>query len=105
VKPKRGAFRIERYIKRGTTSMDSVFLFIMILFTLPWIITTIIMTPIQYRYIKKMEELKKQKQLSQSEMYEEMPVQEEILHMNLQSNILFIPANIIAGLIYKYRDR
>ncbi|WNF24049.1 hypothetical protein [Mesobacillus jeotgali] len=33
--------------------MDSVFLFIMILFTLPWIITTIIMTPIQYRYIKK----------------------------------------------------
>ena len=85
--------------------MDSVFLFIMILFTLPWIITSIIMTPIQYRYIKKMEELKKQKQLSQSEMYEEMPVQEEILHMNLQSNILFIPANIIAGLIYKYRDR
>ncbi|WNF24048.1 DUF3949 domain-containing protein [Mesobacillus jeotgali] len=52
-----------------------------------------------------MEQLKKQKQLSQSEMYEEMPVQEEILHMNLQSNILFIPANIIAGLIYKYRDR
>ena len=43
--------------------MDSVFLFIIILFTLPFIITTVIMTPIQYRYIKKMEELKKEESL------------------------------------------
>lgn len=85
--------------------MDSVFLFIIILFMVPWIITTIIMTPIQYRYIKKMEELKKERKQTQGRMYEEMPVQEEILHMNLQSNPLFIPANIIAGLIYKYRHR
>ncbi|MFT9599144.1 DUF3949 domain-containing protein [Mesobacillus sp.] len=83
--------------------MDSVFLFIIILFTLPFIITTAIMTPIQYKYIKKMEELKKEQKLTQSKMYEEMPVQEEILHMNLQSNPLFIPANIIAGTIYKFR--
>ncbi|WP_226644746.1 DUF3949 domain-containing protein [Mesobacillus subterraneus] len=85
--------------------MDSVFWFILILFTLPFIITTAIMVPIQYRYIKRMEVIKKKKLLSQSQMYEEMPVQEEILHMNLQSNILFIPANIIAGLVYKYQHR
>jgi predicted membrane protein len=85
--------------------MDSVFLFIIILFTLPFIITTVIMTPIQYRYIKKMEDLKNERKLIQSKMYEEMPVQEEVLHMNLQSNPLFIPANIIAGMIYKSRQR
>lgn len=98
-------FRIERYIQKEATSMDSVFLFLIILFTLPFIITTAIMTPIQYRYIKKMEELKKDTKLSQSEVYEKMPVQEEILHMNLQSNLLFIPANILAGMIYKFRHR
>ncbi|WP_213365857.1 DUF3949 domain-containing protein [Mesobacillus boroniphilus] len=85
--------------------MDSVFLFIIILFTLPFIITTVIMTPIQYRYITKMEELKKARKQTQGRMYEEMPVQEEILHMNLQSNPLFIPANIIAGMIYKFCHR
>ncbi|GAM13584.1 DUF3949 domain-containing protein [Mesobacillus selenatarsenatis] len=85
--------------------MDSVFLFLIILFTLPFIITTAIMTPIQYKYIKKMGELKKEQKLTQRKMYEEMPVQEEVLHMNLQSNPLFIPANIIAGMIYKFRHR
>ncbi|CAM3777154.1 DUF3949 domain-containing protein [Mesobacillus thioparans] len=52
-----------------------------------------------------MEELKKKRNQKQSEIYEEMPVQEEVLHMNLQSNPLFIPANIIAGIIYKTRHR
>ncbi|UYZ23130.1 DUF3949 domain-containing protein [Mesobacillus jeotgali] len=85
--------------------MGSVFLIIIILFIVPWIITTIIMTPFQYRYIKKMEEVKIERNLTQGRMYEEMPVHEEILHMNLQSNLLFIPANIIAGMIYKYRHR
>ncbi|MBT2684301.1 DUF3949 domain-containing protein [Bacillus sp. ISL-37] len=85
--------------------MDSIVLFIIILFTLPFIITTIIMTPIQYRYIKKMEELKEERKLTQSKLYEEMPVHEEVLHMNLQSNPLFIPANIIAGMIYNFRHR
>ncbi|RSD29483.1 DUF3949 domain-containing protein [Mesobacillus subterraneus] len=75
------------------------------LFAVPLIITTAIMTPIQYRYIKKMEELKKKKSMKQHELYENMPVQEEVLHMNLQSNPLFIPANILAGLIYKFRHR
>ncbi|WP_246017636.1 DUF3949 domain-containing protein [Mesobacillus subterraneus] len=85
--------------------MDSIYFFVAMLFAVPLIITTAIMTPIQYRYIKKMEELKKKKSMKQHELYENMPVQEEVLHMNLQSNPLFIPANILAGLIYKFRHR
>lgn len=100
--------RINPYIvtiTKEAASMDSVLIFIIILFTLPFIISTIIMTPIQFRYIKKMEELKLKQQKTQGKIYEEMPVQEEVLHMNLQSNPLFIPANIIATLIYKFRHR
>ncbi|MBT2678120.1 DUF3949 domain-containing protein [Bacillus sp. ISL-35] len=85
--------------------MDSIFWFLIILFGLPLLITTGIMTPIQYRYIKSMEDSKKRRKQTQSEMYEEMPVQEEVLHLNLQSNPLFLPANIIAGIIYKIRHR
>ncbi|WP_079507994.1 DUF3949 domain-containing protein [Mesobacillus jeotgali] len=85
--------------------MDSVIWFLIILFTLPFLITTIIMAPIQYRYITKMEESKKYRKQTQGEMYEEMPVHEEVLHANLQSNPLFLPANMIAGMIYKFRHR
>jgi predicted membrane protein len=85
--------------------MDSIFWFLIILFSLPLLITTAIMTPIQYRYIKTMEDSKKRRKQILSEMYEEMPVQEEVLHMNVQSNPLFLPANILAGIIYKLRHR
>ncbi|MCM3124941.1 DUF3949 domain-containing protein [Mesobacillus sp. AQ2] len=85
--------------------MDSIFWFLIILFSLPLLITTAIMTPIQYKYIKTMEDSQKRRKQILSEMYEEMPVQEEVLHMNLQSNPLFLPANILAGIIYKLRHR
>jgi hypothetical protein len=52
-----------------------------------------------------MKKSKEEQKLSQNEVFEKMPVQEEVLHMNLQSNVLFIPANILSGLIYKYRHR
>jgi hypothetical protein len=85
--------------------MDTIFWFLIILFSLPLLIKTAIMTPIQYRYIKTMEDSQKRRKQIPSEMYEEMPVQEEVLHMNLQSNSLFLQANIIAGIIYKLRHR
>lgn len=85
--------------------MDSIFWFLIILFSLPLLIATAIMAPIQYRYIKTMEDSMKRRKQILSEMYEEMPVQEEVLHINLQSNPLFLPANIIAGIIYKLRHR
>ncbi|WP_144474478.1 DUF3949 domain-containing protein [Cytobacillus oceanisediminis] len=85
--------------------MDSIFWFLIILFSLPLLNTTAIMTLIQYKYIKTMEDSQKRRKQILSEMYEEMPVQEEVLHMNLQSNPLFLPANILAGIIYKLRHR
>lgn len=85
--------------------MDSVFIILGSIFAFLFIVSTAIMTPIQYRYIKEMKRLKEEQKLTQNEVYEKMPVQEEVLHMNLQSNLLFIPANILAGLIYKYRYR
>jgi hypothetical protein len=47
-----------------------------------------------------MEESKKNPKQTQGELYEEMPVEEEVLHTNLQSNPLFLPASLIAGMIY-----
>lgn len=85
--------------------MDSIFWFLIIPFSLPLLNTTAIMTLIQYKYIKTMEDSQKRRKQILSEMYEEMPVQEEVLHMNLQSNPLFLPANILAGIIYKLRHR
>jgi predicted membrane protein len=85
--------------------MDSIFWFLIIPFSLPLLNTTAIMTLIQYKYIKTMEDSQKRRKQILSEMYEEMPVQEDVLHMNLQSNPLFLPANILAGIIYKLRHR
>ncbi len=67
------------------------------------LIVTIVMVPIQYRYIKRMEEEKKRKK-AQGKIYEDMPVQEQILHQNAQMNPLFLPANIIAHIIYRVKQ-
>lgn len=65
----------------------------------------LIMIPIQYSYIAEMKELKKRSQSTHNEMYEKMPVGEEQLHYNLQGNLLNIPSNLVAMLIYKIRNR
>lgn len=70
-------------------------------------VITLVMIPIQYRYIKAMEEEKKKKKRKSGEAFDNMPFGEAFLHQNAQSNPLFLPANLIAYLIYrvKHKDR
>ncbi|MDX8361593.1 DUF3949 domain-containing protein [Cytobacillus sp. IB215316] len=82
---------------------DSV-LFIIIMATLLLIIN-VVMIPIQYAYFKKIEEEKKNKQLSQGEFFDAMEFQEQLLHFNAHSSIFIFPANFIAYSIYKKRVR
>ncbi|WP_064094412.1 DUF3949 domain-containing protein [Rossellomorea aquimaris] len=74
--------------------MNGYYLFGLII-ALMLFIVTMIMVPIQYRYIKRVEEERKE------DTYERMSAQEQFLHYNAQSNPLFLPANIIAYIIYK----
>lgn len=42
---------------------------------------------------------------SQGEMMEDMEFEEQLLHANVQGNMLFILANIIATIVYKVKHR
>ncbi|MCP3028212.1 DUF3949 domain-containing protein [Halobacillus sp. A5] len=64
---------------------------------------TIIMVPVQIRYLKGIKEEIEQKNISQEKYFDQMPVQEEILHANSQIHPFFIPANIIAWLWLKIK--
>ena len=43
--------------------------------------------------------------LSQNEYYEKMRFEREQLHFNAQGNLLFIGANMLASLLYRWRHR
>ena len=43
--------------------------------------------------------------LSQNEYYEKMGFEREQLHFNAQGNLLFIGANMLASLLYRWRHR
>ncbi|MFG6147360.1 DUF3949 domain-containing protein [Halobacillus sp. B23F22_1] len=64
---------------------------------------TIVMIPIQVRYLKGIKDEMKRKNTTQNEYYDQMPFQEELLHANTQIHPFFIPANFIAWLWLKMR--
>jgi hypothetical protein len=68
-------------------------------------VITLIMIPVQYRYIQSMEEEREKKKQKHGEVYDKMPVGEEFLHLNAQINPLFLPANLIAYLIFKAKHK
>ncbi|NQD68033.1 DUF3949 domain-containing protein [Bacillus haikouensis] len=68
-------------------------------------VITLVMIPVQYRYIHSMEEEREKKKHEHGEVYDKMPLGEEFLHMNSQINPLFLPANLIAYLIYKAKHK
>ncbi|MEQ2526425.1 DUF3949 domain-containing protein [Robertmurraya yapensis] len=75
---------------------------------LAYILLSFILLPIQYRYIKELKEMDKERKalgLSQNEYYEKMSFENEQLHFNAQGNPLFIGANILATLLYKWRHK
>lgn len=65
----------------------------------------LIMIPVQYNYIKALNEDPRRKEKSQNEYYEGMSFQEEQLHFNSQGFSLFWPSTLVASLIYKARHR
>ncbi|MGM1047487.1 DUF3949 domain-containing protein [Paenibacillus uliginis] len=62
------------------------------------------MIPVQYNYIKALNEDPRRKEKTQNEYYEGMSFQEEQLHFNSQGG-LFWPSSFVASLIYKFRHK
>jgi hypothetical protein len=69
------------------------------------LIFMIVMIPIQYHYFKEWEHIKKEKNVSRQELYDSMPFESMYLHFNTQSNLFMILPNIIAYMIYKWKQR
>ena len=79
-----------------------------IIFVGGYILLSLILIPFQYRYVEQMEKMRKEnekKGKSQGQMMEDMEFQEQILHANVQGNLLFFLANILATIVYKIKNR
>lgn len=73
-----------------------------------YILLSILLLPIQYRYIKALKAAENKIRLNgkkQSEMYDKMNAGELVLHENAQGNGLFFLANIFASILYRIRQR
>ncbi|QTM98281.1 DUF3949 domain-containing protein [Sediminibacillus dalangtanensis] len=65
------------------------------------VVATVVMVPLQVRYLKAMKEEMERKRLSQQEYFDKIPVQEEMLHATARGIPFIIPANFIAWLWLK----
>lgn len=84
--------------------MDTIFL----CFVVGYIVISFILVPFQYRYVEQMEKMRllnKKKGKSQGQMFEDMEFGQQVLHANVQGNLLFLLANIIATIVYKIKHR
>ena len=73
-----------------------------------YILLSLILAPMQYRYIKELKEMDKERRelgLSQDEYYEKMGFESQQLHYNAQGNVLFLGANLFAEAFYKWKHR
>ena len=69
---------------------------------------SLVLLPMQYRYIVQLKESHKKSMengLPVDEYYESKSFQTQLLHLNAQGNILFIGANVMASLLYKWKHR
>lgn len=69
------------------------------------VIYFIVLIPIQYSYITAMKKRRKEANLSQNQLYDNMTFEEQQLHYNLQGNLINLPSTLAAMLIYKIRYR
>ncbi|CAH2715286.1 hypothetical protein BACCIP111895_02470 [Neobacillus rhizosphaerae] len=65
----------------------------------------LIMIPVQYAYISETKERFKELNQSHNEIYDNMSFEEQQLQYNLQGNLLNLPSNIVAAILYKVRNR
>ena len=73
-----------------------------------YIVISLLIMPLQYRYIKAIKAEEKKLRASgkkQSEMYDRMNAGEQVLHENAQGNGIFFLANILASILYRIRHR
>ncbi|MGI8385981.1 DUF3949 domain-containing protein [Robertmurraya sp. P23] len=66
------------------------------------------MVPVQYKYIKQLKETQKRNKergVYVEEHYDQMSFETQLLHFNAQGNLLFIGANLLAPLVYKWKNR
>ncbi|MFB7304166.1 DUF3949 domain-containing protein [Heyndrickxia sporothermodurans] len=82
-------------------SMDIAFIIIWSVLILYFLV----MIPIEYNNISSIKEQKKKTNMHHNEMYEKMSFEEEQLNFNLQGNLLNLPSNLVAALIYKLGHR
>ncbi|MGP4041033.1 DUF3949 domain-containing protein [Gracilibacillus sp. D59] len=66
-----------------------------------YILISLVLVPVQYRYLAGLEAEQKRNGQNQSEYYQSKGVAEQVLHANAQGNPLFILANVTAYNIYK----
>jgi hypothetical protein len=81
---------------------------IFFIFIIGYILLSLILIPFQYRYVEQMEKMRKENEKKgkrQGEMMEDMGFEEQVLHANVQGNMLFFLANILATIIYKVKHR
>ncbi|MEO2074011.1 MAG: DUF3949 domain-containing protein [Bacillus sp. (in: firmicutes)] len=70
-----------------------------------YLLLSLILLPMQYKYVKHVKEERKKLGLSQGEYYDKMSFENQELHYNAQGNILFIGANLLATLLYKWNHK
>ncbi|PLR89816.1 DUF3949 domain-containing protein [Bacillus sp. T33-2] len=73
-----------------------------------YILLSLILLPIQYRYISQLKEnTKRQRELgvTQEEYYDKMSFESQELHVNAQGNPLFLGANLFASLLYNWKQK
>lgn len=69
-----------------------------------YIVIILIYIPVQYKYIESLIEMQKRKKLKQGDLYDDLPVQDQLVHSALQGGILF-PANAIAYYLFKRKQK
>ena len=70
-----------------------------------YVLLSIVLLPIQYHYLKENTAQRKKLGLTQEEYYEKMSFESEQLHYNVQSNLLFFGANVLASFLYSRRHK
>lgn len=73
-----------------------------------YLFLSLCLLPFQYQYVtqlKEMDKKRKEKGISQNEMYEKMSFENQQLHFNAQGSPLFMGANLLATLLYNYKHK
>lgn len=73
-----------------------------------YVLLSILLVPVQYKYIKHLKETherNKKRGVSLEDHYDQMSFETQQLHFNAQGNLLFIGANLLATLVYNFKNR